>query len=130
MKRIVLSSFLFVLSILSMMAQSNSLDVHISGTIKDASTGESVPYATVSIWPAGADTTQVFRQVTDGNGYFIIGLPTAPSYRLKASFVGMKTHTMEIRRENGQQDIKAVDISLESEDKQLSTVTVSAACLM
>ncbi|SJM19914.1 outer membrane beta-barrel family protein [Porphyromonas gingivalis] len=127
MKRIVLSSFLFVLSILSLMAQNNTLDVHISGTIKDASSGESVPYATVSIRPAGADTTQVFRQVTDGNGYFVIGLLAAPSYHLTASFVGMKTHTMQISRENGQHDIKSIDISLESEDKQLSTVTVSAA---
>ena len=109
MKRIVLSSFLFVLSILSLMAQNNTLDVHISGTIKDASSGESVPYATVSIRPAGADTTQVFRQVTDGNGYFVIGLPAAPSYHLTASFVGMKTHTMQISRENGQHDIKSID---------------------
>lgn len=127
MKRIVLPSFLFVLSILSLMAQNNTLDVHISGTIKDASSGESVPYATVSIRPAGADTTQVFRQVTDGNGYFVIGLPASPSYHLTASFVGMKTHTMQISRGNGQHDIKSIDISLESEDKQLSTVTVSAA---
>lgn len=127
MKRLIYTNIIFIISMLPLLAQQSPIDVHISGAITDPSTGEAVSYASVSIRPEEGDTTKVFNQITDGNGYFRIGLPTASSYRLKASFVGMKTLTMTVHREKEQFDIHLTELFMEQDEKELSTVTVSAA---
>ncbi len=127
MRRLLYATLLFCACIIGAIAQQDTYPVHISGSLSDASSHEAVPFAAVSIRPADGDTTKVYNQITDGNGYFRIGLPVARSYKLTATFMGMQPLVMEVPLTNGNNEIQLATLDMQPEEKQLAAVTVSAA---
>lgn len=91
----------------------------VKGVVKEAASGEPIPYATVIIW----NTTQ--GTATDSVGHFEITGITPGSYRLQASFLGYKpTVTAEFRVAN--KDI-FFPIELEPASESLQEVSVVAS---
>lgn len=67
----------------------------IKGVVKDASSGQPIPFANVVVW----NTTQ--GAVTDSTGLFEISGISPGSYRLQSSFLGYKPFvTAEFRLAN------------------------------
>lgn len=91
----------------------------IKGIVKEATSGEPIPYATVIIWNTTHGTA------TDSIGYFEITGVAPGSYRLQASFLGYKpTVTAEFRLAN--KDI-FFPIELEPSSENLQEVSVVAS---
>lgn len=91
----------------------------IKGIVKEASSGEPVPFATVVIWNTTNGT------VTDSVGQFEIGGVTPGSYRLQASFIGYKPEvTAEFRIAN--KDI-FFPIEVEESSENLQEVNIVAS---
>lgn len=80
----------------------------VSGTVKDAKSGEEMPLVNVGLMRV-ADTVFVRGNATDMDGRFTITDVKPGTYLLQASFVGYETHreTLEISG-----DIKNLDIRL------------------
>lgn len=90
----------------------------IKGIVKDASTGQPIPYANVAIW----NTAQ--GAVTDSVGQFEIAGIKPGSYRLQSSFLGYKPFvTAEFRLAN--KDI-FFPIELEESSQNLQEVNIVA----
>lgn len=90
----------------------------IKGVVKDASTGQAIPYANVAIW----NTAQ--GAVTDSVGQFMIANVKPGSYRLQSSFLGYKPFvTAEFRLAN--KDV-FFPIELEESSQNLQEVNVVA----
>ena len=86
----------------------------VSGTVRDGSTNEPLPFANISVKGQRAGT------VTDANGSY--RLPLKPgSYELVISFVGYRTETKQIQVEGND---KALPITLFPTDILLQEVTV------
>lgn len=91
----------------------------VKGIVKEAASGEPIPYATVIIWNTTLGTA------TDSVGHFEITGITPGSYRLQASFLGYKpTVTAEFRVAN--KDI-FFPIELEPASESLQEVSVVAS---
>ena len=115
-KRAYLFLVLFIICIQFMQAQKS---YSIKGIVKEAASGEPVPYATVVIW----NTTQ--GTATDSVGNFEITGVAPGSYRLQASFLGYKPEvTAEFRVAN--KDI-FFPIELEPGSENLQEVSVVAS---
>ncbi len=115
-KRAYLFLVLFIVCIQFMQAQKS---YSIKGIVKEAASGEPVPYATVVIW----NTTQ--GTATDSVGNFEITGVAPGSYRLQASFLGYKPEvTAEFRVAN--KDI-FFPIELEPGSENLQEVSVVAS---
>ena len=90
----------------------------IKGVVKDASSGQPIPFANVVVW----NTTQ--GAVTDSTGLFEISGISPGSYRLQSSFLGYKPFvTAEFRLAN--KDI-FFPIELEEASQNLQEVSVVA----
>jgi hypothetical protein len=85
MRRLIFTALSILLSI-SAFAQ----DFTLSGYLRDASTGEELLYATVSV----AGTSQ--GVTTNLYGFFSLTLPKG-SYQINFSYVGYETKTLEYR---------------------------------
>lgn len=115
-KRAYIFLVLFIACIQFMQAQKS---YSIKGIVKEAASGEPVPYATVVIW----NTTQ--GTATDSVGNFEITGVAPGSYRLQASFLGYKPEvTAEFRVAN--KDI-FFPIELEPGSENLQEVSVVAS---
>ena len=91
----------------------------IKGVVKDASSGQPIPFANVVVW----NTTQ--GAVTDSTGLFEISGVSPGSYRLQSSFLGYKPFvTAEFRLAN--KDI-FFPIELEEASQNLQEVSVVAS---
>lgn len=120
MKRI-LFTLLLMAQVLGMSAQM------ISGKVVDGTTGEAVPYATISLM--GADSTLLAGAITDENGAYGLECPqrakveseSESEFILSASFVGYETQYY-ILREGDQTH----DFILHETTAQLEEVEVSA----
>ena len=107
---------LFLTCIQIIQAQKN---YSIKGIVKEAASGEPIPYATVVIW----NTTQ--GTATDSTGNFEITGIAPGSYRLQASFIGYKpTVTAEFRVAN--KDI-FFPVELETASESLQEVSIVAS---
>ncbi len=90
----------------------------VHGVVNDASTGEPVPYATVTIKETRQSTA------TDVDGRFAISLAGRGNYNVVTSFVGYKTATTSARVNR---DTVNVTIKLEQNTKVLGEVLVTAS---
>ncbi len=90
----------------------------ISGTVKDADTGETLPFANVFF----AETT--FGVNTDNNGQFELKVSQSGTYDLIVRFVGYQTYGLNIRLDD--QFKIQLDVSLKPDEVNLGSVTVTA----
>ena len=90
----------------------------ISGTVKDAQTGETLPFANVFF----AETT--FGVNTDENGKFELKVSQSGTYDLIVRFVGYQTYGLNLRLDE-EMNIN-LDIALSPEETNLGSVTVTA----
>ncbi|RHU23335.1 TonB-dependent receptor [Parabacteroides sp. TM07-1AC] len=108
-----------LLSVICPLVMTAQKTYSVKGIVKEAASGEPIPYATVIIW----NTTQ--GTATDSVGHFEITGITPGSYRLQASFLGYKpTVTAEFRVAN--KDI-FFPIELEPASESLQEVSVVAS---
>ncbi|BDD09420.1 SusC/RagA family TonB-linked outer membrane protein [Fulvitalea axinellae] len=87
----------------------------LQGYIKDKETGEALPGATVI--EVDAEERHIHGVVTDINGFYMIKI-VEPNSKLKISFVGYKTQTINI---GGRSQL---NLELEDDSQQLETVVV------
>ncbi len=90
----------------------------ISGTVSDAETGETLPFANVFF----AETT--YGVNTDADGRFEIKVSEPGTYDLIIRFVGYKTYGLNIRLEDERS--LYFDVALTPEEVNLGSVTVTA----
>ena len=87
----------------------------VRGTVRDAATGDGVPFATVTVHPGGV------ASATDANGRFFFELSSG-SYELKASYVGYKPATIKVTV-NADAD---VTITIQEDSQLLDEVVITA----
>lgn len=90
----------------------------VKGTIKDAATGDVMPFATVFF----AETT--FGTATDDQGEYRLTVSNPGTYDLIVKFVGYKTYATQLKL--GDQPEVTMDILIEAETKSLGSVVVTA----
>lgn len=88
----------------------------ISGYVRDAKTGESIPNANVLIGSVGI--------ATNSNGYFVIDDLKAGEYNVSISVVGYSKFQKKVLVEEGK--LTVVDVKLVEDEIQLEEVVVSA----
>ena len=94
----------------------------VSLTLKDSSTGEPVPYATVSITRSG-DKSPFKYVLTDDKGKAVLEKVPAGSYSVKAELLGYKNFTKDITVKEAV-DLGTVD--MEPDKQMLDAASVSA----
>ena len=109
-KKILLIAFIAFGS-LAMVAQTT-----ITGTVKDAKTGETLPGANVKISRKALGTT------TDFDGNFMLKITDNPPFTLEISMLGYQMVKVEITKNN-----QKVAISLEENETSLDEIVVSAS---
>ncbi|WP_138430382.1 SusC/RagA family TonB-linked outer membrane protein [Fodinibius saliphilus] len=115
MLRKLLSTAIFTFCFAAMsIAQSGS----VTGTVTDASSGETLPGVNVVVTEINQGAS------TDTEGNFTIRNIPEGTYTLKASFIGYKEYTQQIQIEAGEQLVQ--DITLSSSVVGLDEVVVSA----
>lgn len=110
MKRLLLVAFVLFGS-LSLLAQTT-----ISGTIKDASTGDPLPGANIKVARKAVGTN------TDFDGKFTLTVTDKPPFTIEISSLGFITQTVEITKNN-----QVVELSLKENATSLDEVVVSAS---
>ncbi len=103
---------LFLIGSINLLAQNKFT---ISGTLKDALSGEDLLYASVYAMEKSIGVT------SNEYGYFSLSLPEG-KYTLKISYIGYQTKTIEITLDKN----KKQNIELKSDMQQLTEVTVTA----
>lgn len=101
--------FFFVLSFITLISQAQS-PLQVSGTVKDASTGEELIGVSILLVGTGTGTT------TDSNGNFSLAVPQNGT--LKVSYVGYQTQEITVK------DATKLDILLSQDAKTLDEVVV------
>ncbi len=107
--------FLFFITGFNALAQ-NSYTV--SGVVKDAQSGEVMPFATVFF----AETT--FGTATDDEGRYSLTVTNPGTYDLIVKFVGYKTYAVQVKL-GDQKDIK-MDVLIAPDTRSLGSVVVTA----
>ncbi len=90
----------------------------VSGVVKDAQSGEVMPFATVFF----AETT--FGTATDDDGRYSLTVAKPGTYDLIVKFVGYRTYAAQVKL-GGQTEIK-MDVLIEVDAKSLGSVEVTA----
>lgn len=90
----------------------------ISGTVTDATTGETLPYANVFF----AETT--YGVNTDENGKFTLKVPQPGTYDFIVRFIGYKTYGVSLRLD--EEHLIKLDVSLSPEEVNLGSFTLTA----
>ena len=93
-----------------------SAQTTVTGTVKDANTGETIPGANIKLATKSVGTS------TDFNGKFILKLADKPPFTLQISVLGYKSQSIKITKNN--QD---VTINLEENETSLDEIVVSAS---
>ena len=109
-KKIIFFAFLMFSSII-MVAQTT-----VTGTVKDAKTGETIPGANIKVSGKAIGTT------TDFDGKFALTINEQPPFTIEISIIGFKTVTVEIT-----QNKQEVTINLEENATALDEIVVSAS---
>ncbi|ARV15722.1 TonB-dependent receptor [Polaribacter sp. SA4-12] len=109
-KKILLLAFIAFGSV-TMVAQTT-----VSGTVKDAKTGETIPGANIKISRKSVGTN------TDFDGYFVLKVADKPPFTLEISVLGFHTAKVEITKNN-----QKVDVDLVENETSLDEIVVSAS---
>ena len=88
----------------------------ITGTVKDAKTGETLPGANIKISRKAVGTN------TDFDGMFVLSTTDAPPFMLEISMLGFQTTKVEITKNN-----QKVEVSLTENATSLDEIVVSAS---
>jgi outer membrane receptor protein involved in Fe transport len=109
-KKILLIVFI-AFSSLAMVAQTT-----VSGTVKDAKTGDLLPGANIKISRKAVGTN------TDFDGNFVLKVADTPPFTLEISMLGFKTESVEITKNN-----QKVAVNLTENETSLDEIVVSAS---
>jgi len=109
-KKILLLAFIAFGS-LSMVAQTT-----VTGTVKDAKTGDLLPGANIKISRKAVGTS------TDFDGIFVLSVTEKPPFTIEVSMIGFQTKSVEITKNN-----QKVEISLTENETSLDEIVVSAS---
>jgi outer membrane receptor for ferrienterochelin and colicin len=109
-KKILLLAFIAFGS-LSMVAQTT-----VSGTVKDAKTGDLLPGANIKISRKSVGTS------TDFDGVFVLSVAEKPPFTIEVSMIGYQTKSVEITKNN-----QKAEISLVENATSLDEIVVSAS---
>jgi hypothetical protein len=90
----------------------------VKGTVKDAATGDLMPFATVFF----AETT--FGTATDDQGKYTLTVSNPGTYDFIVKFVGYKTYATQLKL--GDQAEITMDVLIEADAKSLGDVVVTA----
>lgn len=120
MKRITLYllSLLILFSSTALFAQRNG---SVEGVIKDATTGEILPYTNVQLEGTSMGS------ISDDKGYYIIPNVPEGSYNLKASFIGYELQSASITVTDGQtstHDISLLVVSIMGEEVVITALAM------
>ena len=109
-KKILLLAFL-VFGSSAMLAQTT-----ITGTVKDAKTGETLPGANIKVERKAVGTN------TDFDGNFSLNVADIPPFSLQISVLGYKTEKVEVTKNN-----QKIDVLLTENETFLDEIVVSAS---
>lgn len=102
---------LIAFSSIAMVAQTT-----ISGTVKDAKTGETLPGANIKVSGKAVGTN------TDFDGEFTLKVTDNPPFTLEISMLGYQTSKVEITKNN-----QKIEVSLNENETSLDEIVVSAS---
>jgi len=88
----------------------------VTGTVKDAKSGETLPGVSIKVVGKALGTT------TDFDGKFSLKVSQNPPFKVEASYIGYTTQTLDVNSNNVN-----LDISLKEESSRLDEVIVSAS---
>lgn len=104
--------FVFIaFSSVAMVAQTT-----VTGTVKDAKTGETLPGANIKIENKAVGTT------TDFDGNFVLKVTDNPPFTLEVSVLGYKMEKIEVTKNN-----QKIEVALEENETSLDEIVVSAS---
>ena len=109
-KKILLLAFIAFGSI-TMVAQTT-----VTGVVRDAATGETLPGASVKVSRKAVGTN------TDFDGAFVMNITDTPPFTIEISMLGFKTAKIEITKNN-----QKVDVGLIENETSLDEIVVSAS---
>tara|TARA_R110002049_G_scaffold56399_4_gene155545 strand:+ start:2959 stop:5676 length:2718 start_codon:yes stop_codon:yes gene_type:complete len=109
-KKILLFVFIAFSSV-AMVAQTT-----VTGTVKDAKTGETLPGANIKIENKAVGTT------TDFDGNFVLKVTDNPPFTLEVSVLGYKMEKIEVTKNN-----QKIEVALEENETSLDEIVVSAS---
>ena len=109
-KKILLIAFIAFGS-LAMVAQTT-----ITGTVKDAKTGETLPGANIKV------SRKLVGTSTDFDGNFVLKVTDNPPFTIEVSMLGFQTSKVEITKNN-----QKVEVSLTENATSLDEIVVSAS---
>ena len=120
MKKI--SQYLIVLSCVSVFGQKTG--VTVSGTLKDVTDGNALPYANVILENA-TKADQRFGTITDETGIFSLDGVPAGTYQLEISYIGYKSQKQAVFIGSTSSYLDLGVISLEASSEQLDEVVLT-----
>ncbi|QOD59838.1 TonB-dependent receptor [Polaribacter haliotis] len=88
----------------------------VTGTVKDALTGDLLPGANIKISRKAVGTT------TDFDGEFVLKVSDKPPFTIEISMIGFKTEEVEITKNN-----QKVDVTLTENETSLDEIVISAS---
>jgi outer membrane cobalamin receptor len=109
-KKILLIAFI-AFSSLAMVAQTT-----VTGTVKDAKTGDTLPGANIKISRKAVGTT------TDFDGNFVLKVTDKPPFTIEISMLGFQKQSIEITKSN-----QKVEVNLTENETALDEIVVSAS---
>ncbi|PQJ76745.1 TonB-dependent receptor [Polaribacter glomeratus] len=109
-KKILLVAFI-ALGSLAMVGQTT-----VTGTVKDAKTGDLLPGANIKISRKAVGTS------TDFDGNFVLSVTEKPPFTIEVSMIGFQTKSAEITKNN-----QKVEINLTENETSLDEIVVSAS---
>ena len=125
MKTIFLPFFFCILSLPVLAQQPANTGFKIKGKLIDSVSRQPINYATISIFPTGANKP-VNGAVSDNKGNFVIDNVAAGTYKLVAAFIGYKAHTLNNITVNKDHSVAEIhDIVLQSKATLLQNITIS-----
>ncbi len=95
-----------------------SKNINVSGIIRDATTGETLPYANIMV-----NNSQMGTQANSDGHFSLLGIPSDTS-SLEISFLGYNSKTMSL---NPELDKSNLEIELTPNDLIIDEITISAA---
>lgn len=120
MKRII-ALFCGLLTMLAFSFAAGAQNRTVSLILKDSSTGEPVPYATVSITKSG-DKSPLRYVLSDDKGKAVLEKVPAGSYSVKAELLGYKNFTKDI---TVKETIDLGTVDMEPDKQMLDAASVS-----